>query len=67
MESLGTALPREQARVREILGQYKSIGPAGAFGATMIESALQYTDNAIIGGDPVAMLRAYEGLRKITD
>ena len=67
MESLGTALPKEQARVREVLGNYKAIGPSGAFGVAMIESALQYTDNAIMSGDLTLMIRAYEGLKKITD
>ena len=33
MTTLGEELPKEQARVREILGHYKEIGPAGMFGA----------------------------------
>jgi len=65
MESLGTALPKEQARVREVLGHYKEIGSAGMFGAAMIEQSLQKADQAIIGGDVVAMLTAYEDLKEI--
>ena len=65
MESLGTALPKEQARVRETLGHYKAIGSAGVFGAAMIEQSLQKADQAIISGDVVAMLTAYEDLKEI--
>ena len=32
--TLGDALPREQARCRELLRQYHAIGPAGALIAT---------------------------------
>jgi len=65
MESLGTALPKEQARVREVLGHYKEIGPAGMFAATMIEQSLQKADQAVISGDVVAMMVAYQDLQKI--
>lgn len=64
-ESLGEALPKEQARVREILGFYKEIGPAGAFGAAMIEQDLRRADEAVISGDLVAMIQAYNTLREI--
>ena len=33
VETLGDALPKEMARVRDVLGHYKEIGPAGMFGA----------------------------------
>lgn len=64
-KSLGELLPVEQARVREILGYYKEIGPSGAFGAAMIEESLRSADEAVISGDIVAMIRAYEDLREI--
>lgn len=41
METIGEALPKEQARCRELLSQYRAIGPAGHFGAIMIEQALK--------------------------
>lgn len=63
MESLAEALPKEQARCRELVGRYKEIGPAGMFGALMIETALRQADQAVMSGDVVAMLRAYEELR----
>lgn len=67
MSTLGEDLPKEQARVRVVLGHYKEIGPAGVFGATMIEQTLQATDKAIISGDLVKMIKAYKDLKEITD
>ena len=61
--SVGIEFPKEQARVRELLTQYKSIGAPGAFGATMIEQALRRADQAAISGDVVAILRSYEELK----
>ena len=62
MSSLGDEFPKEQSRVRELLGFYKTI-PAGAFGAAMLEQALRRADEAAISGDPVAILRSYEELK----
>ena len=67
IESLGEALPKEMARVREVLGQYKALGPNGAFGAAFIELDLRAADQAVMSGDIVAMIRAYETLKKIED
>ncbi len=64
-ESLADALPQEMARVREVLGLYKQIGPAGMFGAAMIEQDLREADQAVMSGDIVRMLRAYEALKEI--
>lgn len=63
MSSVGMEFPKEQARVRELLTQYKAIGPAGMFGAAMIEQALQRADQAAISGDVVAILRSFEELK----
>lgn len=63
METLGDALPKEQARVREILGHYKEIGPAGAFGAAMIEASLRRANAAVMNGDLPAMIDAYNDLK----
>lgn len=61
--SVGEQFPKEQARVRELLHVYRQIGPAGAFGAAMIEQALQRADQAAISGDVVAILRSFEELK----
>ena len=64
MSSVGEEFPKEQARVRELLLQYKAIGPAGTLGAIMIEQALQRADQAAISGDVVAILRSFVELKE---
>jgi hypothetical protein len=63
MSSVGEEFPKEQARVRKLLGVYKSLGPAGQFGGLMIEQVLHRADMAAISGDPVEILRSYEALK----
>lgn len=62
-KSLAQALPEEQARVRELLADYKALGPVGQFGAIMIERDLAAADVAVMSGDIAAMIRAYETLK----
>jgi hypothetical protein len=62
-KSLAEAILDEQARCRELLTEYKAIGPAGQFGYLMISQALQRTEAAVMAGDTVAMLRCYEELK----
>jgi len=64
-ESLAEALPKEMARVLKVLGIYREVGPAGAFGAAMIEAELRAADAAVISGDIVAMISAYKSLQEI--
>jgi hypothetical protein len=63
MNTLGDRFPAEQARVRELLGEYKALGSVGAFGALMIEQVLRRADSAAVSGDVVAMLRSYEEMK----
>ena len=65
METIGDALPKEMARVREVLGHYREIGPAGVFGATFIELDLREADRAVMSGDVVAMIVALKKLQAI--
>jgi hypothetical protein len=65
-ETLADALPKEMARVREVLGHYREIGPAGMIGASFIEQDLRAADQAVMSGDVVAMIRALETLRGIS-
>jgi hypothetical protein len=67
METLADTLPKEMARVRQVLGHYKEIGPAGMFGVAMIEQALRVADKAVMSGDVVEMMRAYSNLKEIED
>jgi hypothetical protein len=63
-ETLGEALPREMARVRDhVLPHYVEIGPAGMFGAAMIRADLDRAAAALAAGDVVAMMDAYVALR----
>jgi hypothetical protein len=61
--SLADEMPKQQARVRELLVAYKEIGPNGAFGAMMLERALKEADEASISGDLPRMIRAFENLK----
>jgi hypothetical protein len=62
--SIGEDFPREQQRCRELIELYKSIGPAGAFGAMMIEQVLQRADRAMASGDVVQILRSYQEMKE---
>jgi hypothetical protein len=64
MSSLGEEFPKEQARVRELLVEYKKLGAVGVFGAQMIEMALRRADNAAMSGDVARMIVAYKELRE---
>jgi len=62
--SLGDALPAEMARVRdEVMPGYLAVGPSGAFALAFMRADLDAAAKAMIEGDTVAMLRAYEALK----
>lgn len=63
MKSVGDDMPVQQARVRKLLVIYTGLGQAGMFGAMMIRQALAKADEAVISGDIVEILRAYEVLK----
>jgi hypothetical protein len=63
VSSLAEALPREQARCRELLVEYRRLGPVGAFGAALIEQTLRDADAAVMSGDVIAMIGVYERLK----
>jgi hypothetical protein len=62
-ESLGTALPKEMARVRDLMPSYLAIGPAGGFALAMMRASLDRATKAMVEGDLPAMISAYEDLR----
>jgi ribulose 1,5-bisphosphate synthetase/thiazole synthase len=62
MSSLGEEFPKEQARLRELLAEYKAI-PAGVFAATMMEDCLRRADQAAVSGDVVKMIQVYEEMK----
>lgn len=67
MTSLGEQYPLEQARCRRIFGHFREIGPAGAFGAMMIEQTLQRADAAAISGDLVEIIAAFQDMKEIKE
>lgn len=63
-DTLGGALPREMARVRdEVMPAYQAIGSAGTFALLMMRHDLDRAAKAMAEGDTVAMMRAYEALK----
>lgn len=54
----------EQNRVRALLSEYKSIGPAGTFGARMIEDILRRAEEAIVNEDVTLMIQLYAEMKE---
>lgn len=66
--TLGDALPKEMARVRDVLmPRYQQIGPAGMFALTMMRMDLDRAAKAMVEGDLVAMIAAYKALKEYED
>jgi hypothetical protein len=64
VDTLGDALPREIARVRdEVLPAYLEIGLAGRFAVGMMRRDLDRASKAMIAGDTVEMLSVFESLK----
>lgn len=64
-ETLGEALPREMARVRdELIPAYQSIGPVGIFGLMMLRQSLDKAAAAMAEGDVVKMIASYNELKE---
>lgn len=61
--TLGDALPREMARVRdEVMPAYMEIGAAGAMALMLMRRSLDQAAQALAQGNVVAMLAAYTDL-----
>ena len=64
MDTLGDALLREMARVRDVvMPAYQAIGPSGAFALAFMRRDLDLAAKALAEGDVIAMLRVYESLK----
>lgn len=64
-QTLGDALPKEIERCQELLKDYESIGPSGAFAVKMIKRDIAAAHKAMIEGDLVGMLRVYKTLQGV--
>lgn len=68
METLGDALPKEMARVRdELMPHYREIGRAGGFALALMRAALDGATKALAEGDIAGMVRYYNELRDFKD
>lgn len=64
IETVGTALPKEMARVRDnIIPVYQTI-PTGAFATIMMRRDLDNAARAMAEGDVVGMIAALEALKE---
>ena len=54
----------ELERAKELLATYQSI-PSGAFGAMMIQQAIDFAETCIREGDTVGMIKAYQDLKSL--
>ena len=65
VDTLGDALPREMARVRDrVMPAYVEIGTAGMFALTMMRADLDRAAKAMAEGDVVEMIRVYQSLKE---
>lgn len=63
-ETLGEALPREIAWVRdELIPRYQAIGPSGQMAIWMMRRDLALADKVMIEGDLLGMIAAYESIK----
>jgi hypothetical protein len=64
-DTLGDALPREMARVRDkVMPAYVEIGPGGAFALAFMRQDLDRAAKAMAEGDLPAMIAAYQALKE---
>jgi hypothetical protein len=65
MTTLGDDLPKEIARVRDVLiPAYLECGPGGAFAVAGMRADLDRASKAMIEGDIVEMVRVYKALKE---
>ncbi len=66
-ESLGEALPREMARIRdEVMPAYQACGVGGVPALMMMRHALDQAAKAMAEGDVVLMMRLYQELKEFS-
>jgi len=63
MKTLGTELPHEILRCRELLKNYDAIGHVGLFAKAMILNDITLAEKAILEGDVVKMIHYFKILQ----
>jgi hypothetical protein len=67
IDTLGDALPREMARVRdEVMPVYLEVGASGLPALTLMRAELDRAAVALAEGDVIGMLRAFAELKEWT-
>jgi hypothetical protein len=66
MDTVGDLLPKEQARVRELLVMYRDpmLGGSGLFAAALMEASLKAADEALLSGDLTKIIASYVDLKE---
>lgn len=68
IETLGDALPKEMARVRDkLIPIYQACGRSSGFAIMLMRKALDDAAKAMAEGDVVAMIRAYQDLKEFSE
>ena len=68
IDTLGEALPREMARVRDVvMPTYMAIGPAGGLALAFMRNDLDKAAKARAEGDVIAMIDAYSRLKDYSE
>ena len=62
MSNLAEALPKEIERVQDLIPIYESVS-MGFIAAGLMRKSIKAAHSAMVAGDVVAMLRAYEDLK----
>jgi len=62
-KSVGEDILIELKRNRELLQMYIEIGPAGSFGAAMINQDIDNAEKALSEGNIIEILKSYEKLK----
>lgn len=63
MSNLAEEYPKEQARCRELLEQYKAISSAGSFGVVVLNETISEAEEAAVSGDLPRMLKAFVAMQ----
>jgi len=64
MSTLGDDLPKEMARIRDVvMPAYQEIGPAGGFALAFMRRDLDAAARAMADGDLPGMIAAYKALK----
>jgi len=63
--TLADGLAEEIERARDLLSQYRALGPRGQFGAAVIDAASREGVRAQASGDVIRMMQAYDELSNL--